>query len=220
VGYQRRIDHNFATMKEMLKDGKIGQVRIIRSSSRDNPRPPSAYLQMSGGMFHDMICHDIDMHHFISGQIPESVYTVAHTYDPEFSTMDDVDTVISTFYYSSGLIATVDASRTSAHGYDQRVEVFGEIGMIQVENEKVNTVHLATADGYLTAVNEFSFPQRYVKTYRREMEHFVKMVINWTPESEEDLRRHILLERVTTAAELSWKRKRVVKISEVDEERK
>jgi myo-inositol 2-dehydrogenase / D-chiro-inositol 1-dehydrogenase len=198
----------------------LKKVRIIRTSSRDSPRPPSAYLGISGGMFHDMICHDIDMLHFISGEIPESVYTVAHVYDAEIGSMDDVDTIISTFHYPSGLLATTDATRVSEYGYDQRVEVFGEKGMIQVENEKTNTVHLATAEGYLSAVNHFSFPQRYEKTYRREMEHFVNMVINWAPESEEDLRRHILLERVTTAAEWSHKQKRVVRVSEVDEERK
>jgi len=48
------------------------------------------------------------------------------------------------------------------------------------------------------------------------MNHFVDMVLSWTPEPVESLRRHILLERVATGAELSWKLKRIVRIDEVD----
>ena len=55
---------------------------------------------------------------------------------------------------------------------------------------------------------------------QREMEYFVDMVLNWRCEPEEDLRRHVLLEKVTTGAEISWKLGREVKISEVDELRK
>ena len=45
------------------------QVRMIRTSSRDNPEPPLPYLKISGGIFHDMLCHDFDMHHFITGEV-------------------------------------------------------------------------------------------------------------------------------------------------------
>ena len=42
---------------------------MIRTSSRDNPEPPLPYLKISGGIFHDMLCHDFDMHHFITGEV-------------------------------------------------------------------------------------------------------------------------------------------------------
>eukprot|EP00008_Paramoeba_atlantica_P005749 CAMPEP_0201477090 /NCGR_PEP_ID=MMETSP0151_2-20130828/2199_1 /ASSEMBLY_ACC=CAM_ASM_000257 /TAXON_ID=200890 /ORGANISM="Paramoeba atlantica, Strain 621/1 / CCAP 1560/9" /LENGTH=348 /DNA_ID=CAMNT_0047857707 /DNA_START=49 /DNA_END=1095 /DNA_ORIENTATION=+ len=216
VGFQRRLDENFRVMRDAVQQGRIGKVRMIRTSSRDNPEPPMAYLKISGGIFHDMLCHDFDMLHFITGEIPESVYSVAHTYNPEIAAMDDVDTVIVSLTYSSGLIATADTSRISAYGYDQRVEVFGEKGMVQAENEKNHTVTIATEEGYLTAPAKHSFPQRYLKAYRDEMSHFVQMVETWTPEPVESLKRHVLLERVATGAELSWKLKRVVRIDEVD----
>lgn len=168
-----------------------------------------------------MICHDVDLLHFYCGEIPESVYTIAHCYDPMIAKYDDCDTCVVTLKYPSGLLATIDGSRTAEYRYDQRVELFGEKGMIQVENERDNTVIVANGDGYQTAANKFSFPQRYEKTYRVEMEYFVNnLVLPWKTEPEEEIRRHVLLERVVTAAEWSWKRGRPVLLSEVDEERK
>jgi myo-inositol 2-dehydrogenase/D-chiro-inositol 1-dehydrogenase len=168
-----------------------------------------------------MICHDVDLLHFYCGEIPESVYTIGHCYDPTIAKYNDVDTCVVTLKYPSGLLATIDCSRTAAYQYDQRVELFGEGGMVQVENERESTVILANADGYATSPNKFSFPQRYEKTYRVEMEYFVReMVLPWRTEPEAEIRRHVLLERVVTAAEWSLKRGRPVLISEVDEERK
>jgi len=216
VGFQRRLDENFVQMRDAVQRGDIGKVRMIRTSSRDNPEPPLPYLKISGGIFHDMLCHDFDMHHFITGEVPASVYSIAHSYNPEIEKMNDVDTVIVTLKYDSGVLATADTSRICLYGYDQRVEVFGEKGMVQVENEKKNTMVVATEAGYLSAPSKHSFPQRYERTYKREMEYFVDMVLNWRCEPEDDLRRHVLLEKVTTGAELSWKLGREVKIEEVE----
>ena len=32
--------------------------------------PPLAYLRTSGGIFCDMLTHDFDMVHFLSGEVP------------------------------------------------------------------------------------------------------------------------------------------------------
>ena len=44
---------------------------MLRTSSRDNPVPPMAYLRISGGIFHDMLCHDFDMLHFLTGEVDD-----------------------------------------------------------------------------------------------------------------------------------------------------
>ena len=41
VGFNRRHDHNFAAVKQAVVDGKVGDVHIIKITSRD-PEPPSA----------------------------------------------------------------------------------------------------------------------------------------------------------------------------------
>ena len=41
VGFNRRQDHNFAAVKQAILDGRVGDVQIIKITSRD-PEPPSA----------------------------------------------------------------------------------------------------------------------------------------------------------------------------------
>lgn len=75
---------------------------------------------------------------------------------------------------------------------------------------------LATVDGYRTPRSEWSFAQRYPQAYLTELAEFVEMVRDWIPEEEHIVRRHIMLEKVTTAAELSFRLQRPVRVDEVD----
>lgn len=222
VGFQRRCDTNFRSLKDLVDKGTIGQVRLMRCVSRDNPIPPMEYLRTSGGIFHDMLSHDFDMIHFITGQIPESVYSVGHCYNEQIKAMDDADLVVVTMSFASGLLATVDTSREAAYGYDQRVEVFGEKGMLSVQNEVGSTVKCATEVGHLTPPALFSFPQRYKHTYTQEMMEFCAMIQQqpMALEADEVTQRHQSLEKVATAAELSWRLGRKILMSEVDSLRK
>lgn len=164
-----------------------------------------------------MLCHDFDMLHFLTGEFPETVYSVGHCYNPQIEAMGDCDTVVVTLKYASGLLATVDTSRVACYGYDQRIEVLGELGMAQANNEHESTVTVATARGYVGAKSAFSFPERYMHTYLTEIAEFVEQVKARRPDPEAVTRRHVILEKVTTAAELSWRLKREVRIADVDE---
>ena len=66
VGYQRRIDKNFLELHRQCSIGALGPLRMIKCCSRDNPLPPLEYLRVSGGIFYDMLKHDIDMMHWLS----------------------------------------------------------------------------------------------------------------------------------------------------------
>ena len=216
VGYQRRVDPNFRQLRVQVQDHKaLGALRLIKCCSRDNPLPPLEYLRVSGGIFCDMLCHDFDMIHFLSGEIPTEVYSVGHCYNADIAAMDDIDTVVTTLTFASGLIATVDCSRVAAYGYDQRVECFGERGMASAHNQRASTVEVATEAGFLAAPAQFSFPQRYKHTYTAELAEFIALIRAGGVEPEALLRRHLDLDRVTAAAELSWRLHRPVKLDEV-----
>ena len=60
---------------------------------------------------------------------------------------------------------------------------------------------------------------RYEKTYKDEMKYFVDMVLRWEPEPKEEMERHVILERVATAAEISWKENRPITLEELDKRR-
>lgn len=218
VGYQRRIDRNFRELQRQISAGSVGNLRLIKCCSRDNPLPPIEYLRVSGGIFYDMLCHDFDMIHFLSdGLIPEEVYSVGHCYNEEIRSFNDLDMVVVTLKFASGLIATVDCSRIAPYGYDQRVEVLGDLGMATAQNEVTSTVVVGTQTGFRHAPCEWSFPQRYRETYTIELAEFTALVRAGGVEPEALVRRHVDLDVVTAAAELSWRLGRPVKLSEVPE---
>lgn len=77
VGFNRRFDHNFEAVQSAVAAGKIGDIHVIKVTSRD-PEPPSAeYVKVSGGMFLDMTIHDFDMVRFLAGCNATEVYTEA-----------------------------------------------------------------------------------------------------------------------------------------------
>ncbi|MFT5020011.1 MAG: myo-inositol 2-dehydrogenase/D-chiro-inositol 1-dehydrogenase, partial [Polaribacter sp.] len=177
LGFQRRLDKNFAALKRRLPE--LGNARIVKASSRDNPKPSYDYLSISGNIFHDMLIHDFDMLMFLFGpKVPESVFAAGHAYDSTIAGFNDYDTVLVSIKYSDGLVCSIDTSRTSAYGYDQRIEVFGEHGMATVDNERNNTVNVYTDKGANHEPFNFSFPQRYKEAYLEELKQFALGIEN------------------------------------------
>lgn len=177
LGFQRRYDANFIDLKEKIK--QIGHVRLVKTSSRDNPKPALEYLKISGNIFHDMLIHDFDMLLFQLGwKIPEHIFAVGHAYDPDIAAIPDYDTVMVQLSYPDGLMVSIDTSRTAAYGYDQRIELFGENGMAIAENVRNTTVALHTSSGLHQPPINYSFPQRYERPYFLEIEDFRKGIYN------------------------------------------
>ena len=54
VGFNRRFDHNFAAAREAVAKGRIGELAVLKITSRDPGAPPVDYIKVSGGIFLDM----------------------------------------------------------------------------------------------------------------------------------------------------------------------
>jgi len=78
--------------------------------------------------------------------------------------------------FPSGALGSIDLSRKAAYGYDQRIEVLGDKGMVQAMNRQPTTTVLSTDQGISTDPYCYSFPQRYDQTYALELDHFVDVV--------------------------------------------
>lgn len=177
LGFQRRFDKNFMALKRRLPE--LGDARIVKASSRDNPLPSYEYLKISGNIFHDMLIHDFDMLMFLFGaKQPETVFAAGHTYDQTIAGFNDYDTVLVTIKYADGMVCSIDTSRTSAYGYDQRIEVFAEHGMATVDNERNNAVNVYTEKGGSHEPFNYSFPQRYKDAYLEELKQFADGIEN------------------------------------------
>ena len=181
VGFNRRFDRNFKHVHEVVQSGGIGDVQIVKVTSRDPEAPPLSYVKVSGGIFVDMTIHDFDMVRYLSGSEVEEVSAVgACLVNPEIGQAGDVDTCIITLKFANGALGVIDNSRQAVYGYDQRIEVFGSKGCITADNETPNNTTLYTADGVQKEKPLWFFLERYNDAFIAEENSFVDACLNGT----------------------------------------
>ncbi|WP_020612208.1 inositol 2-dehydrogenase [Sediminispirochaeta bajacaliforniensis] len=182
IGFNRRFDHNFRSLHQAVVDGKVGDVHMVRISSRD-PEPPGLdYVKVSGGLFLDMMIHDFDMVRFLSGSEVEEVFAAgAVLVDPAIGKAGDIDTAIVTMKLTNGALAVIDNSRKAVYGYDQRAEVFGSGGAASVGNDSPSTLSVSGSNGVVGEKPHFFFLERYIDAYRNEIGEFIKAVVEDKP---------------------------------------
>lgn len=216
IGFNRRFDHNFKKAREIVQEGKIGTPHIIKITSRDPQAPPIEYVKVSGGLFVDMTIHDFDMVRYLSGSEVEEVYTnAAVLVDPAIGEAGDVDTAIITLKFKNGAIGVIDNSRQAVYGYDQRVEVFGSLGTVNVENDTDTTAVLSTADRVESDKPQYFFLERYKDSFVAELKEFFEAIINdtETPVTGKDGLIPVL---IGIAARKSYDENRPVRIDEIE----
>lgn len=182
LGFNRRFDGNFKKIHQLVVQNKIGDPTILKITSRDPGAPPLEYLKNSGGMFMDMSIHDFDMARFIMGKEVEKVYASAGVFSSqEVKEAGDIDTAITTLTFTDGSMAVIDNSRKAVYGYDQRLEVFGSNGMAQIDNNKHDSHLFYDAVGSHGALPLDFFMDRYVDSYKNEMEMFIQALCEDQP---------------------------------------
>jgi myo-inositol 2-dehydrogenase/D-chiro-inositol 1-dehydrogenase len=174
IGFNRRFDPNFASVKARIDDGQIGEVELVTILSRDPSPPPVSYIERSGGLFRDMMIHDFDMARFLLGEEPIEVHAVGSSLvDPAIGEAGDVDTAAVLLKTASGKIAQISNSRRATYGYDQRVEVHGQKGLLRAGNQHETTVELATGAGFTADPAQNFFLERYATAYRLQLDAFL-----------------------------------------------
>ncbi len=215
IGFNRRFDHNHKAVQRAVKEGKLGNVEIIKITSRD-PEPPSPeYAASSGGLYIDMMIHDFDMAMFLAGSDVKEVYAMGTSLvDKRIGEAGDVDTAIVTLTFENGALGVIDNSRRAAYGYDQRVEVFGSLGMAADENDGDSTVKISTAAGVVGEKPQFFFLERYMASFTDEMKQFIEAI---TKDTEVPVGIHAGLMSVVLAkaAKKSLDEHRPVAVSEI-----
>ena len=166
LGFNRRFDPGHASVRAAIAAGEVGDLHLLRISSRDPDPPPLEYIRVSGGIFLDMTVHDFDMARFLTGSEVEEVYAVgAVRVDEEIGAAGDLDTVMVTVRHADRTLTTIDNSRRCAYGFDQRLEAFGSEGMAVSENPLRHMGSLTTRAGTRTEPLPHFFLERYVPSY-------------------------------------------------------
>lgn len=205
TAFNRRFDPSFANVQSRIAAGEVGDVELVTILSRDPSPPPMSYITSSGGIFRDMMIHDLDMARFLLGEDPVEVMAYGSALvDPAIGEAGDVDTAGVMLKTASGKICQISNSRRASYGYDQRIEVHGAKGMLRAENHLENTVEVATEAGYRRAPTLNFFLERYESAYRLEMAHFIDCLNAGTPVTptiHDGLQAQILADAATRSCE-------------------
>ena len=177
VGFNRRFDPDFSSLKSMISNGEIGDIHTIKIISRDPAPPPISYIKKSGGIFLDMTIHDFDMANYLSGSEIKEVYAKGDCFiNPDIKKADDIDTAIINMRLKSGVLVMIHNSRKAVYGYDQRIEVLGSKGNLRVGNNLLNGIQMGTKNGFTSANPKNFFIDRYEMSYKKEMSDFVRSI--------------------------------------------
>jgi myo-inositol 2-dehydrogenase / D-chiro-inositol 1-dehydrogenase len=181
IGFNRRFDASLKAVRERVQAGEIGKLEQVIITSRDPGPPPVSYIETSGGLFRDMTIHDFDMARYLMGDMHAVSAVGGNLVDPAIKQAGDIDAAMVSLVAKSGALCQISNSRRSAYGYDQRLEAFGENGMLQAGNRRPTTVSFwgAAATAAKDPVLHF-FIERYAEAYLAEIDHFVDCIEHGT----------------------------------------
>ncbi|MBY8909174.1 inositol 2-dehydrogenase [Salinicoccus roseus] len=212
VGFNRRFDKNFAEIRKRIGENKVGDVHIIKITSRD-PNPPNLdYIETSGGLFFDMTIHDFDMARYLAeSEVVEVFAQGTNLVNPEIGKKGDIDTAIITLKFENGALGVIDNSREAVYGYDQRIEVFGNGGAIVADNETPTNLKYYHKNAVETDNPLHFFLERYNGSFISETEQFVESILNGN-ETKVVFNDGIMAQRIAQAAKESYESQRPVKV--------
>jgi myo-inositol 2-dehydrogenase/D-chiro-inositol 1-dehydrogenase len=215
LGFNRRFDPAHRSVRDAVASGAVGEVHLLRITSRDPQPPVLDYIRVSGGIFLDMTVHDFDMARFVTGSEVDEVYARGEVrVDRAIGNAGDLDTVVVTLHHLDRTLTVIDNSRRAAYGYDQRVEAFGSAGAAASGNAPVHTGSTLTADGMRGPVLPHFFVERYRASYVAGWASFVQAIRGGEPPSVtgDDGRRALVL---GLAARRSASECRPVRVTEI-----
>ncbi len=182
IGFNRRFDPSHHGVREAVGSAAVGELHLVRISSRDPAPPPISYIDVSGGIFLDMTIHDFDMARFVTGSEVTEVYAKGDVLvDPAIGEAGDLDTAVVVLTHENRVITTIDNSRQAVYGYDQRVEAFGSGGVAWSSNPPVTETVIYDQRGGRLSPLPHPFSVRYEASYLAQWRDFVEAVRNGKP---------------------------------------
>ncbi|TRD22233.1 Gfo/Idh/MocA family protein [Palleronia caenipelagi] len=179
LGFNRRFDPDNGALRTAVQNGDIGRLTMLMSWSREPAPPPIEYVRASGGYFVDATIHDIDLLCWIAGERPVEVHASGScVFNPEIGAEGDFDLTMTTFRMPSGALVHINNSRACAYGFDQRLEAFGDDGMLQTINHRDDP--LIRWDGRRTEAREplkHFFLERYDQSFYNALDEFHRAII-------------------------------------------
>ena len=182
LGFMRRFDPEFSAAYERIQAGEIGQPMMVKSLTHGPGLPPpwARDLKTSNGNLAEVNSHDWDCTRWLMGANPARVYAeVANIKGPArgVDTEHFYDNALVNIKFDNGTLGTISSICPCDYGYDARVEITGEHGIMQIGELKGQAVVVCTNrdQGLITPIFR-TWPQRFAWAYIHEMEHFIQCI--------------------------------------------
>jgi myo-inositol 2-dehydrogenase/D-chiro-inositol 1-dehydrogenase/scyllo-inositol 2-dehydrogenase (NAD+) len=180
IGFMRRFDPGFVSVKQRIDAGEIGKVVMVKSLTYGptTPKPWMYDLQASNGPLAEVNSHDIDTLRWLTGSEFTEVYAIGGNYrSPEARQQypDFYDNVVMTARFENGMQGVICGAQGVRYGYDARCEVLGERGLITVGKLQENSVVTHTQTGIAASIVK-SWTDLFRDAYREEVVDFVRCI--------------------------------------------
>ncbi len=182
VGFMRRFDPEFVAAAQRIEAGEIGTPMMIKSNTHGPGLPPpwARDLRTSNGMLAEVNSHDWDTVRWLMGSNIERVYTEVANFKGPANNVDTpnfYDNVLVNCKFESGGLGLISGVCPCGYGYDARVEIIGEKGIMQLGTLEGQAVVVCTdRDHGLVRPIVRTWPERFQWAYIYELEHFVNCI--------------------------------------------
>lgn len=185
IGFMRRFDAGFQRAKQLIGEGRIGDVVTVKSMTHGPsvPHPWMYDLAASNGPLAEVSSHDIDTIRWLCGSDVTSVHAVGGNYrcpEARDEWPDFYDTVLMTATMANGSIGCVDGAQGVTYGYDARVEILGTHGRLDIGDLRDNRVVLHERTGTSSTDIVPSWRTLFADAYVAEDRAFVQAILDDT----------------------------------------
>ncbi|HZG91862.1 MAG TPA: Gfo/Idh/MocA family oxidoreductase [Pseudonocardia sp.] len=174
VGFMRRYDDQYRTLKEIVTSGEIGPPLMMHAAHR-NPAVPDFFT--SEMIINDTVVHDIDVARWLFDEEVAAVRVLK----PRVSSKAREgfnDPLLVLLEMAGGVLVDVEASVNAGFAYDIRGEVVCEDGTVELsESAGVVTKRLGTHSGRVPA----DWRERFVRAFDAEFRAWVDAVAVGAP---------------------------------------
>jgi myo-inositol 2-dehydrogenase/D-chiro-inositol 1-dehydrogenase/scyllo-inositol 2-dehydrogenase (NAD+) len=186
LGFMRRFDPEFVAAAQRIEAGEIGQPMMIKSNTHGPGLPPpwARDLKTSNGMLAEVNSHDWDTTRWLMGSNYIRVYAEVANFKGAANHVDVphfYDNALVTLKFENGGLGLISGVCPCGYGYDARVEIIGDRGIMQIGELQGQSVVVCTnRDQGLISPIFRTWPERFEWGYINELEHFVTCIQNQT----------------------------------------
>ena len=183
VGFMRRFDPPYRHAKEIIEDGKLGEVMIIKSVGRGPGLPPpwTYKVKDSNGLLGEVNSHDFDSTRWLAGSEYKRIYaegTNKKVKELREKYLDFYDNVVCTVRFKNDVLGTIDGTCPVDYGYDARTEIVLSKGLLVIGELKGEALVSCDIRGYIKEYAFRSWRNRFKDAYIDEMRSFVNCILN------------------------------------------